>query len=93
MIVKKLQVLAFALSALSAQAALAQTPQDSPPPAASNQLLSGGELDALVAPIALYPDAKLLANMPGCIDLSAGGGGGRSLARPAQKHERRSAQG
>ena len=59
MIVKKLQVLAFALSALFAQGALAQTPQDSPPPAASNQLLSGGELEALVAPIALYPDALL----------------------------------
>lgn len=36
MIVKQLQVLAFALSALLAQAALAQTPQDSPRPAASN---------------------------------------------------------
>ena len=59
MIVKRLLVLAFALSALSAQAAPAQTPQDSPPPAASNQLLSGGELEALVAPIALYPDALL----------------------------------
>ena len=59
MIVKRLQVLAFALSALSAQGAPAQTPQDSPPPVASNQLLSGGELEALVAPIALYPDALL----------------------------------
>ena len=34
-------------------------PDQSPPPAADQQLLKAEELDALVAPIALYPDTFL----------------------------------
>ena len=55
---------AFALSL--SQAALAQSPPPSAPPAdqpqqasADQSLLSAGQLDALVAPIALYPDTLL----------------------------------
>jgi hypothetical protein len=49
-------VLLFALAFLPPRA-LAQTP---PPPASASQLpLTAGQLDALVAPIALYPDALL----------------------------------
>jgi Protein of unknown function (DUF3300) len=40
----------------------ASTPQTSPPPQTDETLLKPEQLDALVAPIALYPDA-LLANM------------------------------
>src|SRR5580692_851941 len=56
-----MKLLAVALLFAVPQAASAQTP---PPPsqpasAPSQQLLSAGQLDALVAPIALYPDALL----------------------------------
>jgi hypothetical protein len=57
-----MKLLAIALLLAVPQAALAQTPP--PPPsqpasAPSQQLLTAGQLDALVAPIALYPDALL----------------------------------
>jgi hypothetical protein len=56
-----MKLLAVALLFAVPQAASAQTP---PPPsqpasAPSQQLLTAGQLDALVAPIALYPDALL----------------------------------
>jgi hypothetical protein len=56
-----MKLLAAALLFAVPHAALAQTP---PPPsqpasAPSQQLLTAGQLDALVAPIALYPDALL----------------------------------
>src|SRR3974390_230204 len=50
---------------ISPQTVLAQTPPETSPPAAqpasasSQQLLSDAQLDALLAPIALYPDALL----------------------------------
>jgi hypothetical protein len=57
-------VAAFALSL--SQAALAQSPPAAPPPAPppqasadQSQPLTAGQLEALVAPIALYPDALL----------------------------------
>src|SRR5215467_8633814 len=55
-------VLAFlVLIPLGAIAQTSQPPAAAPPPASSSgdQLLSAGELDALVAPIALYPDNLL----------------------------------
>src|SRR5215471_15862163 len=54
-------VLAFlVLIPLGAIAQTSQPPAAAPPPASSgDQLLSAGELDALVAPIALYPDNLL----------------------------------
>src|ERR1700689_5579341 len=55
-----MKFLAVALLLAVPQAASAQTPPPSPPPSApSQQLLTAGQLDALVAPIALYPDALL----------------------------------
>jgi hypothetical protein len=51
---KSLRALALVLSVLLPQGALAQTS-----PAESDQSLSAGELEALVAPIALYPDPLL----------------------------------
>src|SRR5271170_8446440 len=62
-----LRALAAALALSISQAALAQSPTPAAPPAApqqqastdQSQLLSAGQLDALVAPIALYPDALL----------------------------------
>jgi Protein of unknown function (DUF3300) len=51
----------FALSLLMPVAAAAQAPS-SPAPASTDQLLKPEQLDALVAPIALYPDT-LLANV------------------------------
>jgi Protein of unknown function (DUF3300) len=61
MIKLTMRVLAVALLFALPQAASAQTP---PPPsqpasAPAQQLLTAGQLDALVAPIALYPDALL----------------------------------
>jgi hypothetical protein len=64
----RLQAIAVAFALLLSQAALAQSPPAAPPPApppqastdqSQSQLLSAGQLDALVAPIALYPDALL----------------------------------
>ena len=62
-----LRAFVFALAFSISQAALAQSsPATSPPPAPQqqpstdqSQLLSAGQVDALVAPIALYPDALL----------------------------------
>src|SRR5579862_2914091 len=65
MIKLTMRLLAVALLFAVPQAALAQTPPPSPPsqpaaaPAPAQQLLTAGQLDALVAPIALYPDALL----------------------------------
>jgi len=55
------RVLAAALLFAAPRAVLAQTPQAPPaqPAAAPSQLLTNEQLDALVAPIALYPDALL----------------------------------
>ena len=52
---------ALALTATAQQPppAPAPAPQGAPPPAASGQTFSQGELDQLLAPIALYPDALL----------------------------------
>ncbi|MGB8628247.1 MAG: DUF3300 domain-containing protein, partial [Xanthobacteraceae bacterium] len=63
MIGTTIKVLATVLL-VSPQAALAQTLAQTSPPAqsastSSQQLLSDAQLDALVAPIALYPDALL----------------------------------
>ena len=56
----RLAAFVFALLVLAPAAGIAQTPS-SPAPAttATDQLLKPGELDALVAPIALYPDTLL----------------------------------
>ena len=55
-----LAALAAALLISSPQGVMAQTlPAAQPAPAPSQQLLTDGQLDALVAPIALYPDALL----------------------------------
>jgi Protein of unknown function (DUF3300) len=55
-----MKLLAVALLFAVPQAASAQTPPPSQPAAApAQQLLTAGQLDALVAPIALYPDALL----------------------------------
>ena len=62
----KMRLLTAALLISPPQAVLAQTPPQptaqpaqTAAPASSQQLLSAGQLDALVAPIALYPDALL----------------------------------
>jgi hypothetical protein len=55
-----MKLLAVALLFAVPQAASAQTPPPAQPASApSQQLLTAGQLDALVAPIALYPDALL----------------------------------
>jgi hypothetical protein len=62
-----LRTLAVAFALSFSQAALAQSPPPAAPPPApppqqastDQSLLSAGQLDALVAPIALYPDALL----------------------------------
>jgi hypothetical protein len=56
----RLAAFVFALMVLAPAMGIAQTPS-SPAPAstAADQLLKPGELDALVAPIALYPDTLL----------------------------------
>jgi hypothetical protein len=60
MIKPTMRLLAVALLFAVPQAASAQTPPPAQPAAApSQQLLAAGQLDALVAPIALYPDALL----------------------------------
>lgn len=67
MIRMTIRMLTAALLISPPQAVLAQAPQQPPPPAQpappaagpSQQLLSEGQLDALVSPIALYPDALL----------------------------------
>jgi hypothetical protein len=60
MIKPTMKLLAVALLLAAPQAASAQTPPPSQPASApSQQLLTAGQLDALVAPIALYPDALL----------------------------------
>jgi hypothetical protein len=53
------RVLAVALLFAMPRAALAQTPQPASAPAQQQQLLNNAQLDALLAPIALYPDALL----------------------------------
>ena len=61
MIKLTLRLLAVALVLALPQLASAQTPPPPPPAqpasAPAQQLLAAGQLDALVAPIALYPDA------------------------------------
>ena len=62
MIKLTMKLLAVALLFAVPQVALAQTPPPPPAQPASappQQMLSAGQLDALVAPIALYPDALL----------------------------------
>jgi hypothetical protein len=59
MITLTMRLLAVALLLAAPQMALAQTPPSQPAAAPSQQLLTAGQLDALVAPIALYPDALL----------------------------------
>ncbi|HEY2534987.1 MAG TPA: DUF3300 domain-containing protein, partial [Xanthobacteraceae bacterium] len=60
MIKLTMRLLAIALVLALPQAASAQTPPPSQPASAPpQQLLTAGQLDALVAPIALYPDALL----------------------------------
>jgi hypothetical protein len=61
MIKLTMRLLAVALLFAVPQAALAQTPPPPSQPAAAPapQLLTAGQLDALVSPIALYPDALL----------------------------------
>ena len=60
MIKLTMRLLAVALLFAVPQAASAQTPPPSQPASApAQQLLTAGQLDALVAPIALYPDALL----------------------------------
>jgi hypothetical protein len=59
-----------------AQSSAPQSATQSPPVA---ELLKPEQLEALVAPIALYPD-ELLANVPCGVDLSAGSRASRSLA-------------
>jgi uncharacterized protein DUF3300 len=55
-----MRLLAVALLFAVPQAAMAQTPPPAQPASApAQQLLTAGQLDALVAPIALYPDALL----------------------------------
>ena len=58
-----MRVLTTALSFLLAPAAMAQSPPQPPiavqPAAMPQQTLTDGQLDALVSPIALYPDALL----------------------------------
>ncbi|HLN38024.1 MAG TPA: DUF3300 domain-containing protein, partial [Xanthobacteraceae bacterium] len=60
MIKLAMRILAVAVLFAVPQMASAQTPPPSQPAAApAQQLLTAGQLDALVAPIALYPDALL----------------------------------
>src|SRR4029077_14969135 len=60
MIKLTMRLVAIALLCVASQAALAQTPPPSQPASApAQQLLTAGQLDALVSPIALYPDALL----------------------------------
>ena len=64
MALRRLVALMFSLLVLAPLTALAQnqpTPPNQPTPSAmsGDQLLKAGELDALVAPIALYPDTLL----------------------------------
>jgi hypothetical protein len=60
MIKLTLRLLAVALALALPQLASAQTPPPAQPASAPpQQLLNAGQLDALVAPIALYPDALL----------------------------------
>src|SRR6202140_3883526 len=60
MIKLTMRLLAVALLCVASQAALAQTPPPAQPESApAQQMLTAGQLDALVAPIALYPDALL----------------------------------
>ena len=60
MIKLTMRLLAVALLLALPQLASAQTPPPSQPASApAQQLLAAGQLDALVAPIALYPDALL----------------------------------
>jgi hypothetical protein len=62
MIISTLRASLFGLLVLMPMSALAQgqtPPAAAPPPAAADQLLKAEELDALVAPIALYPDTLL----------------------------------
>ncbi len=58
MVATTLRALAITLFFAMPHAAFAQSPPAAPPDAGS-QLLSAGELDALVSPIALYPDPLL----------------------------------
>jgi hypothetical protein len=51
--------LPIAIALLWPFGAMAQAPSPAPAPATSQQQLSAGEIDALVAPIALYPDNLL----------------------------------
>ena len=91
MALHRLRTLVLALLILTPLTALAQTP---PPPAAasSEQLLKPEELDALVAPIALYPDTLLSAGLDG-VDLPAGGRAGRPLGEREQEPQGRSIKG
>lgn len=59
MISTGVRVLAITLFLAVPKVLLAQTPPPAPADQSQQQLLSAGELDALVAPIALYPDALL----------------------------------
>ena len=59
MIKLALRLLAVALVFAVPHVALAQTPPPQPASAPAQQMLNAGQLDALVAPIALYPDALL----------------------------------
>jgi Protein of unknown function (DUF3300) len=62
MLTSMMRVLAVALAFVLPRMALAQTPPPAQPaaaPAQQQQLLNNAQLDALVAPIALYPDALL----------------------------------
>ena len=61
MIVRTMMRSLIALALLIPAVAAAQTP-GTPPPAASDQLLKPEQLEALVSPIALYPDS-LLSNV------------------------------
>src|SRR5262249_46961162 len=54
-----IRILALALFSTLPYAALAQTPPAQPTSASSQQLLTDQQLDALLAPIALYPDVLL----------------------------------
>jgi hypothetical protein len=62
MLTSTMRVIALALLFAAPQAALAQTPppaQQASAPAQQQQLLNNAQLDSLLAPIALYPDALL----------------------------------
>jgi len=54
-----LRLSVFTFLMLAPFAAVAQGPSSNPPATTSDQLLKPEELDALVAPIALYPDTLL----------------------------------